>query len=244
MLDNPLQCGKVYWCPTCEVPLLTIAGEEPKCAICEGKEGKPRYASSDMRPVFGPERELLESKLHIEIPYNIFYNRRRIIYRGQTLFFFTLRDGEIVLRKENPTNCVKRKDLEGDGYEEYLKKAVKANTAVLNRLEQEAIDFIQKTAEHYPGRQHFVSFSGGKDSTVVAALVQDALGDASLFFADTTLEHEETIQYIESFAEEHSLSVETRASQNDFLDMSRKLDPPSSLSERKSSLPLHRSSVT
>jgi phosphoadenosine phosphosulfate reductase len=227
MLDNPLQCGKVYWCPTCEVPLLTIMGEEPKCDICRSKEGKPRYAASDMRPVFEPERELLASKLHIKIPKNIFYNRRRIIYRGQTLFFFTLRDGEIVLRKENPTNYVRREDLEGYDYEEYLKKTVRANTTVLRRLEQEAVDFISKTVEQYPGRQHFVSFSGGKDSAVVATLVQETLGDVSLFFADTTLEHEETIHYIKSFAEEHSLSVETRASQNDFFDMSRKLDPPS-----------------
>ena len=227
MLDNDLQCGKVYWCPTCGVPLLTIVDEEPKCNICESKKDKPGYAASDMRPVFGPERDLLESKLRIRIPYNIFYNRRRIIYQGQTLFFFTLRDGEIVLRKENPANCASQEDLDKGDYEEYLKKVVKANTTILNRLEQEAIKFIKKKTEQYPGRRHFVSFSGGKDSTVVANLVQEALGDVSLFFADTTLEYEETTQYVRNFAENYLLPLETRASPNDFFEMSEKLGPPS-----------------
>jgi phosphoadenosine phosphosulfate reductase len=117
--------------------------------------------------------------------------------------------------------------LDKDDYEEYLKKVVKANTTILNRLEQEAIKFIKKKTEQYLGRRHFVSFSGGKDSTVVANLVQGALGDVSLFFADTTLEYEETTQYVRNFAENHSLPLETRVSPNDFFEMSKKLGPPS-----------------
>jgi phosphoadenosine phosphosulfate reductase len=180
-----------------------------------------------MRPVFRLERKMLEGELCIKIPPNIFCNRRRIIYQGQTLFFYTLRDSEIVLRKENPANCVRSSDLKTDNFEEYLKKAVAANTTILGRLEKEAVDFVRGTDKRYPGRPHFVSFSGGKDSTVVANLVQEALGDVSLFFADTTLEHDETVQYIKDFAEQHLLPIETRASQNDFFDMSKRLDPPS-----------------
>ncbi len=227
MPNEPPQCGKVYWCPRCEVPLLTIVGKKPKCDICESEGEKPIYAASSMRPVFKPERDLLEARLHIEIPYNIFYNRRRIIYRGQTLFFFTMKNGEIALRKENPANSVNQSDLERNDYEEYLSKAVKANASVLELLEKEAIRFIRKTAKQYPGRQCFVSFSGGKDSTVVADLVQQVLEDVTLFFADTTLEYNETVQYAKSFSKARSLSLETRASPNDIFEMSGELGPPS-----------------
>lgn len=227
MSSDALQCGKVYWCPECEVPLLTIAGEKPRCDICGSESEEPIYAASSIRPVFKPERDLLEDKLPLEVPYNIFYNRRRIIYRGETLFFFTLKQGEIALRKVNPGNSVKRSDLEGNHYEEYLRKAVEANTAVLKLLEREAVSFIRERAKQYPGRQYFVSFSGGKDSTVVAALVRQALGQATLFFANTTLEYDETLQYVKRFSEACSLPLDTRAAPNDIFEMSRKLGPPS-----------------
>ena len=44
-----------------------------------------------------------------------------------------------------------------------------------------------------------MSFSGGKDSTVVSRLVRDALQDNSVihFFGDTTLEFRETYEYVQ-----------------------------------------------
>lgn len=227
MASDPPQCGKVYWCPECEVPLLTIVGERPRCDICGCEREEPIYAASSMRPVFKLERDLLRDKLPVEVPYNIFYNRRRIIYRGKTLFFFTLKEGEIALRKENRDNSVRRDDLERDDYEAYLKKAVEANTSVLKLLEREAISFIREKAEQYTGRRYFVSFSGGKDSIVVATLVREALGEATLFFANTTLEYDETVEYVSRFSEACSLPLETRAAPNDIFEMSRKLGPPS-----------------
>lgn len=223
----PPRCGKVYWCPQCDVPLLTIIGKKPECDICKGKEEEPVYAASSARPVFKPERDLLEEKLSIQVPYNIFYNRRRIIYRGQTLFFFTLKQGEIALRKKNPSNNINPSDLQRNDYEVFLKRAVEANASVLELLEKEAVEFIRREAKKHPGREHFVSFSGGKDSTVVADLAQQALSDATLFFADTTLEYDETVQYAKDFSRTRSLPLETRSSPNDLFEMSRELGPPS-----------------
>lgn len=227
MSDNVTRCGRLYWCPTCDVPLLTIEGQEPRCDICGSRQDRPRYAASDMRPVFKPEHDFLAHQLSVGIPNDIFYNRRRIIYRGQSLLSFTLREGALVLRKENLANNRRHIDGLEDDYEDYLRKVVRANQSVLQILENEAGEFIRKTAQQYPNRDRFVSFSGGKDSTVVASLVQESLGNVSLFFADTTLEHDETVKYISDFAQSRGFRLESRSSRNDFFDMSRKLDPPS-----------------
>jgi phosphoadenosine phosphosulfate reductase len=51
----------------------------------------------------------------------------------------------------------------------------------------------------------FVSFSGGKDSSVVSDLVMRALGRADILhiFGDTTLEFPETFQYMDQYKADH-----------------------------------------
>ena len=55
----------------------------------------------------------------------------------------------------------------------------------------------------YEDREIFISFSGGKDSTVVADLVKRATGRADIchLFGDTTLEFPETYNYIKEYKE-------------------------------------------
>jgi len=226
MESDPVESGKVYWCPTCDVPLLSVVGEEPKCDICESRKSNPRYAASDLRPVFDRERDLLLRELGIEIPLNVWYDRRRILYRGNTLFAFTVVNNAIALRRRNPENNPCASDLETDG-DQHLAKTVAANTRILRRMEREALAYIQEAAKTYPKRRPFVSFSGGKDSTVVAFLARQALGAIPLFFGDTTLEYEDTTRYIYEFAREYEFPLESRASQNDFFEMSERLGPPS-----------------
>lgn len=77
--------------------------------------------------------------------------------------------------------------------------AVKANEARLAILEQEAVDFLRKSAEKH-NLPPVVSFSGGKDSLVAFRLAQKAFGSVPLLFNDTGLELPETIEYVERVA--------------------------------------------
>ena len=55
--------------------------------------------------------------------------------------------------------------------------------------------------DQYSIDEMFVSFSGGKDSTVVSHLVTKALGSHKVLhiFGDTTLEHDLTYEYKKDF---------------------------------------------
>ena len=57
---------------------------------------------------------------------------------------------------------------------------IKANKEHLNYITQEAIEFIQEESSKYDIKNTMVSFSGGKDSTVVSDLVCKALPDKKI----------------------------------------------------------------
>jgi len=57
---------------------------------------------------------------------------------------------------------------------------------------------IKEWYEHYEG-QVYISFSGGKDSTVLTHLVQDMYSDVPLVFANTGVEFPEIVQFARTF---------------------------------------------
>lgn len=65
----------------------------------------------------------------------------------------------------------------------------------------EAHDFIRNVKEGYDLDSMFISFSGGKDSTVTSDLVMNALSSPQIIhlYGDTTLEYPETAVYLEEF---------------------------------------------
>ncbi|MFX0170155.1 MAG: phosphoadenosine phosphosulfate reductase family protein [Candidatus Hodarchaeota archaeon] len=82
-----------------------------------------------------------------------------------------------------------------------MEQVLEANAKLLQRIEQEAITFIQQTSEKY----HLpiaVAFSGGKDSLAVLLLTQKALLDRSfnVMFVDTGIEFPETVKNVYSTA--------------------------------------------
>src|SRR5690606_18765726 len=70
------------------------------------------------------------------------------------------------------------------------KKSLEINRPYLNALEDEAFRFVQSCVNRFKRRMLMVSFSGGKDSTVVSDLVRRGLGRSDILhvFGDTTLE--------------------------------------------------------
>ena len=91
--------------------------------------------------------------------------------------------------------------------------------------------FIQEIIKTHENRVQCVSFSGGKDSTVVSQLVTKTLNNPSVLhiFGDTTLEFPETYEYLEDFMCKNSNTpffVEKNES-SEFMDICNKIGPPS-----------------
>lgn len=94
-----------------------------------------------------------------------------------------------------------------------------------------AYPFIEEVIEKYKNRIPMISFSGGKDSTVVSHLVRKALNKQEILhiFGDTTLELPLTYKYVEDFQEKYPnipFLVE-KNEENDFFEMCKEIGPPS-----------------
>ena len=96
---------------------------------------------------------------------------------------------------------------------------------------KEAVGYIKNSTKDYTARDMFVSFSGGKDSTVTSDLVMRALSEPKILhiFGDTTLEFPETMKYIERFKKEHPQTpvVSSRNKDKDFEELCALVGPPS-----------------
>jgi len=210
----------IYWCENCNVPLLT--GE---CEICKN-EGK--YCSSDLKPVFRGEKKLYEEVTGIELPDNLFRNKNRVIYNAETLFTYTINNGDLIIDR-NKKEIQKKIAGNKETFDETIKKTISANGKYLNEIERNAIGRIRKEAHKHNNKNIFILFSGGKDSAVVAYLVKEAFPDHTfpLVFADTNLEFEETIDYAENFAKKYGFKIIIPKPEKKFFDLVNELGPPS-----------------
>ncbi|HAW59070.1 MAG TPA: phosphoadenosine phosphosulfate reductase, partial [Bacteroidales bacterium] len=111
-----------------------------------------------------------------------------------------------------------------------IDKFVNANEERLNYLFDEATEFIRDTAKAYPHENVVISFSGGKDSSVVADLTVRALSNPSIvhIFGDTTLEFPLTIEYAKRFRENNSKVIFKTAKnkEQDFYKVCEDIGPP------------------
>jgi phosphoadenosine phosphosulfate reductase len=212
---------RLHWCRKCNVPLLTST-----CYRC-GAQGRGFVA--DVKPVFVEERHLLEEILGRELPDYLYASGNRVYYKGKLLFSLST-NGEKVEIKMDHTDVLTTEDVSNTNGRVRLETAVEANIPALRYLEQEAIHSIIDVSQEYPTKKPVISFSGGKDSAVVADLVRKALGDTdevSLFFCDTTLEHPATEEYVVQFANRYGLPLSIKRATGDFFAMCAELEPPS-----------------
>jgi phosphoadenosine phosphosulfate reductase len=104
--------------------------------------------------------------------------------------------------------------------------AIRANLQDIERIEEEAISFIRRTADKVKSPV-VVGFSGGKDSLATYLLVKKALGESPpLFFMDTGLELPETVQYVREFAERHDAKVVGQMAGDHFWESVDTFGPP------------------
>ncbi|MEM2943608.1 MAG: phosphoadenosine phosphosulfate reductase family protein [Methanomassiliicoccales archaeon] len=104
--------------------------------------------------------------------------------------------------------------------------ALRANEEVMKRRVDEAVQFIRKLVKKYD-LPCVVSFSGGKDSLATLLLTLDAGYRFPIFFIDTGLEFEETIEHIHEISEKLDLPlILKRAPENAFYGHLELFGPP------------------
>lgn len=222
----------VYWCESCKTPIIKSSDMVDKnlCNLC-GKE--TNYLSADLRPVFPEERLLLE--ILIAKPLDFI---EKSVWVANNRYYI---DGET---KVVPVNLFRKSDIESvsellikykevnnyNFFNQDIEKFIKANSARLEYLFNESTEFIRNTAKKYPEESVVISFSGGKDSTVVADLTVRALSNPSLvhIFGDTTLEFPLTMEYAKRFRENNLKAIFKTAKnrEQDFYQICEDIGPP------------------
>jgi phosphoadenosine phosphosulfate reductase len=223
-----LEKSDIYWCENCKVPLY-----DKTCECC-GSKG--RRITTDIRPVFPEERLLLEILLDKEIGtydnssvWNCAGNKYLI--DGERIKF-SIKD-----LKEKDADKVREQyekfadAISYDSFNQYMDKFVSANKSRYEYIVKEAVDYIKESTKNYTTKDMFVSFSGGKDSTVTSSLVMRALSEPKVLhiFGDTTLEFPETIEYVKRFKKENPYTpvVSSKNKDKDFQELCKLVGPPS-----------------
>ena len=224
----------IYWCEHCKGVFKATSERQVKSAPCLSCRTDAKYLSTDVRPVFARERRILQFYGHGPLLTEQVWRSSRA-----TSYFI---NGELV---RLPAAEQLKADLaaigdfiaDSDHYDavdakllQDYKSTLAINRPRLNALEDEAFQFVKSTVKRFPRRMLMVSFSGGKDSTVVSELVRRGLGRSDVLhvFGDTTLEDENTYRYVEEFREQNPLVpfFEARA-EHDFHDLVDEIGPPS-----------------
>lgn len=212
----------IYWCYTCGVPLL-----QKQCEKCGGIG---RRIAADLKPMFDEERRFFATEadwpelLNLELPL-LWMRQKTIWYNGQRLARLSA-DGKprIVKRYDYTPACL--------AHMSNVETLHAANKTALHKVEDAAVEFIREIIAEHPQRLPIVSFSGGKDSTVVSCLVRKALGTDEVIhvFGDTTIEYPDTYTFAEEFRQASGIPTEMflmpRAS-HDWFQMCKELEPPS-----------------
>jgi len=189
------------------VPIIRQEQQERVCPECGGRI---KYIYADIRPVFSEEARLLEilKDKHGEyIGRSVWANHSNYIVDGEKLNL-SVEEIKAADSEQARAQCLTDEDaMRFDSVikEKYIDRFIFINKEHLDEIVGEAVDYIKEEAKS--ATNMVVSFSGGKDSTAVSALVMQALGreDIRHIFADTTLELDNTYTYIEEYKRHYPL---------------------------------------
>lgn len=221
----------IYWCSSCAIPII----EQSECPICGGTS-KQIASNGVCNPVFTQEKRLMSCILGEEVEdKNVWYlGGGRYLVDGKKV---RLPFVEYYKSKKHLEIADKlRDDISNDSSIHNLELYLQANQSHLNNLIYNADEYIRTTITECntdPDHKYIptVSFSGGKDSTVVSQLVRDALqtGKVIHFFGDTTLEFPCTHEYVEKqFRNENPYTpIIPSETENDFFKLCKVFGPPS-----------------
>ncbi|MHA1756121.1 MAG: phosphoadenosine phosphosulfate reductase domain-containing protein [Promethearchaeota archaeon] len=204
-----------YWCRKCDIPLLG-----PKCFGCG--EHSTLHFPTESKPVFRIEyKYLLEAAKNDHLidvrrfPKVLFRHKNNLysdISESQVHYKIKVKDNDLTAKNEAGElflslieNIQPRRSKIEEFFldsEEYMEKIIKSNLPYLKAIENESIDFIKNVSKKYKNYFQICSFSGGKDSSVVAHLVKKALGKITVVFSDTGIEFMETKKYAKEYGKQ------------------------------------------
>ena len=220
--------SEIYWCGHCKVPLY-----EPNCSC--GSE--VTRLTTDIRPVFPEERLLIEIIIGKPFAYrddSVWNGAGNHYYvNGKKIPFSVsqLKDVDVEeVRRQYKAN-EKENQLTYESFHRYIEGFVENNQVHLRDIDEEALSFIKQVSAGYSNMDMFVSFSGGKDSTVTSDLAMRGLGAGNILhvFGDTTLEFPQTEEYVTRFKKSHPKTpvLSARNTEKDFYELCMLLGPPS-----------------
>lgn len=202
-----------------------------------GRYSKDKYLTTDLRPVFAAERALLRYLLDDSIDSSsIFWKSPKtnsFVYNGKMVNVKIEQLKKLTADKDLCTQ-IREEALASLENEEFshFERTIEKNEHRLNELFFEAEDIINnQLAKRFSNiDSEVISFSGGKDSTVVSHVVRRVKGDGSILhiFGDTTLEDPNTYNYIERFMRDNPLiPVVFAETEKDFFELTKTIGPPS-----------------
>lgn len=224
--ERTILTSKLYWCKNCNIPTY-----HETCPLC-GEKGS--YFATDARPVFPEERLLVESVLGEPMKFqkDALWNSNGCYYINGKKIEFSIEN----LANEAPERIRKtiaehQADNTYEYFDRHIEKFIAANKIRYDDITAEAINYIMQAANGFDSTSMFVSFSGGKDSTVTSHLVRSALSNPSIIhiFGNTTLEFPDTMEYINRFKAENRKTplLISMNDQQDFFELCKEFGPPS-----------------
>lgn len=220
----------IYYCRECNVPVY-----EETCPVCHSA---CKRAATDLRPVFPKERllyELLENEPLKYINSSVWNASGNYYLIDGTLRRFNV--GRLAKLSDADVDRIRQQLYEyeeqnkNNRFDEYVSRFIECNGRRYDEITQEALSYIQEVSEGCDARDMFVSFSGGKDSTVTSDLVMRALSNPKILhiFGDTTLEFPKTEEYVKRFKKSHPMTpvLSSRNKEKDFSGLCELIGPPS-----------------
>mgnify|MGYP001623715294 FL=1 len=227
--DTPIE---LYWCDSCRVPVIReLSDTSPMiCPSC----GKPiRYLAKDLRPVFPEERLLLEVIKGHPLSYlhsSVWASGSRYYIDGKTANLSIEALKKISAEEVAETLSQYKDKNDYSFFNENIKTFINCNRERLDSIKNEATTFVVEQVKRFPNHKLVISFSGGKDSTVVADIVTRALSDPSIvhIFGDTTLEFPTTYEYVSRFRKSNPMAIVKTAKnkEQDFYSVCDEIGPP------------------
>lgn len=225
---RPIVSTTIYWCAKCKIPSF-----EKTCAVC-GDDCN--YMATDVRPVFPEEKLLLGILLDEDNPDSL---ENTSVWNSNSGYFV---DGQRVALAIQGINAmsleqiakIKSKydkeyqNIDRTYFNEMIERFIECNQERYLQITDEAISYIQSFEDRYSKDEMFISFSGGKDSTVTSDLVTKAFASNKIthIFGDTTLEFPLTYDYRARFAKTHMV-LRAKNYEKNFEELCEQIGPPS-----------------
>lgn len=225
---RPIVSTTIYWCDECKVPSY-----QDTCSHCNSK---CKYIATDIRPVFPEEKLLLAILLKIDNPLEL---DNASVWNSNSGYFIDGKKVDLLIKDVNSLPLSEVKFIK-EKYEEYLSQInrlyfddmtirfIEVNKNRYFEITDEAISYIQSFQDKFSLDDMFISFSGGKDSTVTSDLVTKAYSTNKVthIFGDTTLEFPLTDEYRKRFSKTHRV-LRAKNYEKNFEELCKTIGPPS-----------------